>query len=119
MDVGHAQVAVEGQLAVGQRMALAQGADIAVLHQLDVAHLRVGVQGGVDGEIQAAGGEFLGGLAALAQKALDQHRWRQAAQTLEQRRQNDRFGQVGHADAEGLVGLLRVENAAFLHRRAQ
>ncbi|MNH00354.1 hypothetical protein D3C79_595440 [compost metagenome] len=119
MDMGHAQVAVEGQLAVSQRVALAQGADIAVLHQFDVAHLRVGVQWRVDGKVQAAGREFLGGLAALAQEAFDHDCRRQAAQALEQRRQDDRLGQVGHADAEGLVGLLRVERAAFLHRSPQ
>ncbi len=84
-----------------------------------MAYLRVGVQRCVDGEVQAAGGKFLGGLAALAQKAFDQHRRRQAAQALEQRWQDHRFGKVGHADAEGLVGLLRVEDAAFLHRGAQ
>lgn len=68
---------------------------------------------------RAAGGQFLGGLAALAQEAFDQYRRCQAAQALEQRRQDDRLGQVGHADAESLVGLLRVEDAAFLHRSAQ
>ncbi|MCY1416692.1 hypothetical protein D9M71_322080 [compost metagenome] len=99
-------------------MPLAHGAHVAVFHQLDVTHLRVGVERRIDRKVQAAGRQFLGGLAAFGQKTLDDHRRRQAAQALEQRRQDHRFGEVGHADAIGLDRLLRVENAAFLHRHA-
>jgi len=38
---------------------------------------------------------------------------------LEQGREDHRLGEVGHADAEGLVRLQRVEGAAFLYRHAQ
>ncbi|MNN46104.1 hypothetical protein D3C81_1604700 [compost metagenome] len=100
-------------------MALAHGADVTVFHQLDVAHLRVGVERGIDGKVQAPGSQFLGGLTALAEKTLDDYRWRQAAQALEQRRQNHRLGEVGHADAKGLVRLQGIEDAAFLHRHTQ
>ena len=100
-------------------MALAHGADVAVFHQFDVAHLRVGVQRCIDGEVQAAGGQLLGGLAALGEEALDVHVRRLAAQALEQRRQDDGLGEVGHADAVGLVRLGRGEGAAFLYRYAQ
>ncbi len=47
------------------------------------------------------------------------HRRRQTAQALEQRRQDHRLGEVGHADAVGLVRLRRVEDTAFLHRHSQ
>ena len=59
----------------------------------------------VDGKIDASGRQFLGGFPTFGQKALDLHRRCLAAQTLEQRRQDHRLDQVGHADAEGLVGL--------------
>ena len=120
MDVGQAQVIVQGQLRLARQwVAAAHGADVAVLHQLDVAHLGIGVQRRVDGEVEAAGGEFLGGFAALGEEALDMHVRRQAAQALEQRGEDDRFGEVGHADAVGLVRLLRIEAAALLHRNPQ
>jgi hypothetical protein len=49
-------------------MALAHGADVTVFHQLDVAHLRVGVERRIHGKIQAPGGQFLGGFAAFGQE---------------------------------------------------
>ncbi|MCY1359365.1 hypothetical protein D9M69_459330 [compost metagenome] len=113
------QVLVQADLLLGQRVSAAQGADIAVFHQLDVTHLRVGVERRVHGEVQAPGGQLLGGLATFGQETLDLHGWRQAPQALEQRRQDHRLGEVGHADAIGLVRLGRVEGAAFLHRYPQ
>ena len=56
---------------------------------------------------------------ALGQEALDEDVGGQPAQALEQRRQKNLLGKVGHADAVGLVGLLRIEAAAFLYRYAQ
>ncbi|MOA63607.1 hypothetical protein D3C78_1893880 [compost metagenome] len=59
-------------------MPLAHGAHVAVFHQLDVAHLRVGVERCIHGEVEAAGGQFLGGFTALGEEALDRHGRRQA-----------------------------------------
>ncbi|MNF92489.1 hypothetical protein D3C84_751350 [compost metagenome] len=120
MDVGQAQVIVQCEFFLArQRMPLAHGAHVAVLHQLDVTHLRVGVEWRIHREIEATGCQLFGGFPAFGQEAFDDHRRRQAAQALEQWRQDHRFGEVGHADAIGLDRLLRVENAAFLHRHAQ
>ncbi|MNT06082.1 hypothetical protein D3C72_1407340 [compost metagenome] len=119
MDVGQAQVIVQAKFIFRQRMTLAQGADVLILHQLDVAYLRIGIEGRIDGKVQAPGGKFLGGLSALAQKAFDHHRRGQAAQALEQRWQDHRLGEVCHADAKRLVRLQWVEDSAFLHRHPQ
>ena len=120
VDVGQRQVIIQGEfLFTRQRMPLAHGAHVAVFHQLDVTHLRVGVERRIHREIQAPGRQFLGGFAAFGQETLDDHRRRQAAQALEQWRQDHRFGEVGHADAVGLDRLQRVEDAAFLHRHPQ
>ena len=119
VDVRQRQVLLQGELVLGQRVATAHGADVAIFQQLDVAHLRVGVERCIHGEIQAAGGQFLGRLAAFGQHALDLHVRCQAAQALEQRRQHHRLGEVGHADAERLVRLRRAEGPAFLHRHPQ
>ncbi|MNN75038.1 hypothetical protein D3C81_1913050 [compost metagenome] len=64
-------------------MPLAHGAHITVFHQLDVTHLRVGVERCVHREVEASGRQFLGGFAAFGQEAFDDHRRRQAAQALE------------------------------------
>ncbi len=117
MDMRLAQVIVEGQRGlVCQWMPLAHTTHIAVLHQLHMAHLRVSVERRVHSEVEASGGQFLGGFPALGKKAFDGHRRRQASQSLEQRWQDHCLGQVGHADAVILVGLQRVEDATFLHR---
>ena len=100
-------------------MARAHGADVTIIQQFDVTHLRVGVQRRIDGEVEAAGGQFLGGFAALGQETLDAHAGRQTAQALKQWRQENLLGEVGHADAVGLAGLLRVEGAALLHGDTQ
>ncbi len=84
-----------------------------------MTHLRVGVERRVHGKIQAAGGQLLGGFTAFGEETFDHHGRRQAAQALEQQRQNHCLGEVGHADAIGLGRLLRVENPAFLHRHPQ
>ncbi|MNG02329.1 hypothetical protein D3C84_853550 [compost metagenome] len=65
VDVRQRQVLLQADLLLGQRVAAAHGADVAVLDQLDVAHLGVGVERGVHGEVEAAGSQFLGGFAAL------------------------------------------------------
>ena len=119
LDMPRAQVVFQGQRPGGQRMSGAHGADETVFEQLDVAHLRVAVERHVHREIQLAGGQLAGGFPAPRQGAFDAHLRRQAAETLEQRRQQQRLAEVGHADAEGLGGLGGDEGAAFLHRHPQ
>ncbi|MCY1413867.1 hypothetical protein D9M71_293040 [compost metagenome] len=119
VDVGQRHVFVEADPGLRHRMALAHGADVAVFQQLDVAYLRIGVQWCVHGEVEAAGGQFGGHLPAPGEEALDVHVRRLPAQALEQQRQDDGLGEVGHADAVGLVRLGGGEGAAFLHRHAQ
>ncbi len=120
MDVGLRQVIVEAEFFFGrQRVALAHGADVFVFHHLHVAHLRVGVERGIDSKIQTTGGQFLGGLAALGQEAFDDYGRCHPSQTLEQRWQDHRLGEVGHADAVSLARLQRVEDPALLHRHPQ
>src|SRR5690554_8140238 len=65
MDVRLRQIIIQGDaLLAGQRMALAHDAHVAILEQAYMAYLRVSVQRGIDGEVQAAGCQCLAGAAA-------------------------------------------------------
>ena len=67
MNVGQRQIRVQAEGGLtGQRMPGAHGAHIAVLHQLDVTHLRVSVERRVDGKVQTSCRQVAGGLTSMS-----------------------------------------------------
>src|SRR5690606_21217676 len=64
-DLGLGKIVIKrNALLAGKRVPLAHDADVAVLEQAYMTHLRVGVQRRIDGKIQPAGRQFLGRLPA-------------------------------------------------------
>ena len=117
--MGQRHVFVQADLVLGQRVPLAQGANVAVFHQLDVAHLGVGVERCIHGKIQAASGQLLGGFAAARQHAFNIHvgairrrRWNSGGKMIASVRSVMLMRKV-------LLAWAGLKDAAFLHGDAQ
>src|SRR5690606_34136827 len=117
MDVRLRQIIIQGDaLLAGQRMALAHDAHVAILEQAYMACLQYGDQRCYDDEVQAAGCQCLGGFEEIGEESVLIDIWIYAPYAYGQSRQYLRLGEVGHADAVGLVRFAGVDAAAVLHR---